>query len=77
MGPRTRAVLVANPGNPTGTVFTSTEMNTIAGLCARWNATLVVDEIYADLVYSGAFAPSWPLRRSYAFCAAWSNFTSV
>ncbi|HEX2202869.1 MAG TPA: aminotransferase class I/II-fold pyridoxal phosphate-dependent enzyme [Longimicrobium sp.] len=53
-GPRTRAVLVSSPSNPTGKVFTREEMEQVGALCERWNAICVSDEIYEHIVFSGA-----------------------
>jgi aminotransferase len=52
-GPRTRAVVVNTPHNPTGKVFTRAELEQIAALCQRWNAVAITDEIYEHLVYEG------------------------
>ncbi len=53
-GPRTRAVVVNTPHNPTGKVFTRDELAQIAALCQRWNVVAITDEIYEHLVYEGA-----------------------
>jgi aspartate/methionine/tyrosine aminotransferase len=53
-GPRTRAVLVNTPNNPTGKVLTRAEFGHLAVLCERWNAVCVSDEIYEHLVFAGA-----------------------
>lgn len=52
--PRTRAVLLASPSNPTGTVVEPGAMADIAALCRARGATLIVDEIYQGLTYDGA-----------------------
>jgi aminotransferase len=52
-GPRTRAVVVNTPHNPTGKVFTRDELAQIAALCQRWNVVAITDEIYEHLVYEG------------------------
>ncbi len=50
-GPKTRGVLVANPGNPTGTVIAAPELVAIhEGVRAR-GGVLIVDEIYHELIY--------------------------
>ena len=51
---RTRAIIVNTPHNPTGKVFTQTELEQIATLCQKWNVVCVTDEIYEHLVYDGA-----------------------
>ncbi len=51
--PRTRAVLLNSPHNPTGAVITRHEIEAIAGLCRRHDLWLVSDEVYATLLYEG------------------------
>lgn len=50
-GPRTRGVLVANPGNPTGTVIPHEELAAIYALVRARGGWLLVDEIYHELIY--------------------------
>jgi aspartate/methionine/tyrosine aminotransferase len=56
-GPRTRGVLVANPGNPTGTVIPAAELRAIHDVVKRKGGWLIVDEIYHELIY-GQDTPS-------------------
>jgi aspartate/methionine/tyrosine aminotransferase len=53
-GPRTRAIIVNSPNNPTGKVFDPAELQTIAGLCQEHDAVAVTDEIYEHILYDGA-----------------------
>lgn len=53
-GPRTRAIIVNTPHNPTGKVFTRAELEQIAGLCREWDALAITDEVYEHLLYDGA-----------------------
>src|ERR1700736_3241076 len=53
-GPRTKAIILNTPNNPTGKVFTRTELEFISGLCVRWNAFCITDEIYEHILYDGA-----------------------
>ncbi len=48
---RTRAVLIASPSNPTGTLVTPAEMAKIADVVAELDGCLIVDEIYLGLTY--------------------------
>jgi aminotransferase len=48
---RTKAVILCNPNNPTGKVFTREEMEFIAGLCREFDALCFTDEIYEHIVY--------------------------
>jgi aspartate/methionine/tyrosine aminotransferase len=50
-GPRTRAIVVNSPHNPTGKVFTAEELGTIAGLCREYDAIAITDEIYEHITY--------------------------
>ncbi len=50
-GPRTRGVLVANPGNPTGTVIEAAELRAIHAVVKARGGWLIVDEIYHELIY--------------------------
>ena len=52
-GPRTRAIVVNTPHNPTGKVFTRAELELIAELCREHGAIAITDEIYEHLVYRG------------------------
>ncbi len=48
VSPRTRAVVVVNPNNPTGHFLTQAEWAGLTRLCARRNLALLVDEVFAD-----------------------------
>jgi len=51
--PRTRAILINSPHNPTGAVMTRHEVETVAELCRRHDLWLISDEVYATLLYEG------------------------
>lgn len=51
--PRTRAVIINTPHNPTGHVFTRAELEVIADLCCRHDALAITDEIYERILYDG------------------------
>jgi aspartate/methionine/tyrosine aminotransferase len=51
--PRTKAIIVNTPNNPTGKVFTRSELEFIAGLCQEHDALAITDEIYEHIVYDG------------------------
>ena len=51
--PRTKAILVANPGNPTGTIYTRDEMDMLASLALKHELFIVADEVYREFVYDG------------------------
>jgi len=56
-GPRTRAIIVNTPHNPSGKVYTRAELQLIADLCREFDALAVTDEIYEHLVYRGEHVP--------------------
>ncbi len=48
---RTKAIIICNPNNPTGKVFTRAEMEFIAELCKEFDALCFTDEIYEHIIY--------------------------
>jgi aminotransferase len=48
---RTKAIIICNPNNPTGKVFTRDEMEFIAGLCQEFDTLCFTDEIYEHILY--------------------------
>jgi N-succinyldiaminopimelate aminotransferase len=52
--PRTRAILVNTPHNPTGTVFSRGELTLIAELCQEFDVLAITDEVYEHIVFDGA-----------------------
>lgn len=52
-GPRTKAVLLNSPHNPTGHMFSKDELEFIAGLCQKWNVTVISDEVYSWFTFDG------------------------
>ncbi len=55
--PRTRAILLNSPHNPTGAVFTREEMTAIARIAVTHDLLVVTDEVYEHLVYTGEHVP--------------------
>ncbi len=51
--PKTRAIIVNTPNNPTGKVFTRAELEFIRDLCVKWDCLAITDEIYEHIVYDG------------------------
>jgi aspartate aminotransferase len=50
---RTRMVLLCNPNNPTGTVYSPEELRLVAGFCRDRGLFLVCDEVYREFLYDG------------------------
>src|SRR5438552_9799646 len=50
---KTKAIIINTPNNPTGKVFTREDLETIAGLCQKWDAIAISDEIYEHIIYDG------------------------
>ncbi len=48
---KTKAIIICNPNNPTGKVFTRDEMEFIAGLCKEFDTLCFTDEIYEHIIY--------------------------
>jgi aspartate/methionine/tyrosine aminotransferase len=53
-GPKTKAIILNTPNNPTGKVFERAELEMIRDLCVRWNTFAITDEIYEHMLYDGA-----------------------
>lgn len=54
LSPKTRALLVNTPHNPTGRVFTQSELETVAAFAIKHDLIVITDEVYSELVYDGA-----------------------
>ncbi|HAL18903.1 MAG TPA: aminotransferase [Spirochaetaceae bacterium] len=48
-----KAILICNPANPSGRVFTLEEMKTIADLCIKYDAYAITDEVYEHIIFGG------------------------
>ncbi|MEJ2538575.1 MAG: aminotransferase class I/II-fold pyridoxal phosphate-dependent enzyme [Gemmatimonadota bacterium] len=55
--PRTRALILNTPNNPTGRVFTRDELTAVAELCRRHDLVAITDEIYEHILYEGEHIP--------------------
>ena len=56
-GPKTKAIIICTPNNPTGHVLSRRELEAIAELCRRHDAFAVTDEIYEHIYYEGEHIP--------------------
>lgn len=57
--PNTKALIINNPGNPTGMVYSRGELEAIAKVCVEKDIFVISDEIYYGLMYDGARAVSF------------------
>ena len=51
--PRTKAILICNPGNPTGYLYSEEEIHQLAALVKKYDLFLIADEVYREFVYDG------------------------
>lgn len=58
IGPRTRGIIIANPGNPTGTVYTADEVERLGRLAEKHDLYLISDEVYREFAYGGVSVSS-------------------
>ena len=52
--PRTKAILICNPNNPTGYLYTRAEMNRIRDMVKKYDLYLFSDEVYREFIYTGS-----------------------
>jgi len=57
VGPKTRAIVVNSPHNPTGKVFRRDELELIASICIEHDLLAFTDDIYEHIVYNGSHIP--------------------
>lgn len=75
--PRTRAIVIVNPNNPTGAVYPREVLTAIATLAERRGLVLLCDEIYDQITYDGAeFVPMATLVRD-TVCVTMSGLSKV
>lgn len=51
--PRTKAILICNPGNPTGYLYSKEEIKKLAAIVKKHNLFLIADEVYREFAYDG------------------------
>ena len=54
IGPRTRGILICNPNNPTGYLYTREEMQRIRDIVKKYDLFLFSDEVYREFIYTGS-----------------------
>lgn len=57
---KTKAVMINNPSNPTGSIYTKEELQALADVCVKHDLFIIADEIYDKLIYDGASFTSIP-----------------
>jgi alanine-synthesizing transaminase len=74
---RTRAIVVINPNNPTGAVYSKETLQAIADLAVRHHLVVFADEIYDEMLYDGAkYVPMASLAKG-ALCATFSGLSKI
>ncbi|MBA3986961.1 MAG: pyridoxal phosphate-dependent aminotransferase [Flavobacteriales bacterium] len=53
ISPKTKAILICNPGNPTGYLYSKEEVNQLAALVLKHDLFLIADEVYREFAYDG------------------------
>lgn len=59
IGPRTKAIFVNSPGNPTGWIASDAEIKALVELSRRRGVAIIADEVYSVMYYAGKRAPSF------------------
>jgi len=72
--PRTKALVLGSPSNPTGTVVDPGELARIAGFVAERGGVLIADEIYQELVYGSAPATALGLPGEVVLVNSFSKY---
>lgn len=52
--PKTKGILICNPGNPTGYLYSKEEIKKLAAIVKKHNLFLIADEVYREFAYDGA-----------------------
>jgi aspartate aminotransferase len=52
--PKTKAILICNPGNPTGYLYSKEEIKKLARIVKKYDLFLIADEVYREFAYDGA-----------------------
>jgi alanine-synthesizing transaminase len=77
IGPKTRAIVVINPNNPSGAVYSAETLRELAAIAAEHELVLLADEIYDQMVYDDAeFVPMATLSAD-AVCVSFSGLSKV
>jgi aspartate/methionine/tyrosine aminotransferase len=77
VGPRTRAILVVHPNNPTGNFVSAAEREALEDLCASHNLALIVDEVFLDYAVDPSSAMSFTSGRRACLTFVLSGISKV
>lgn len=68
-------LIVCNPGNPSGRIWTADEMRRLVGLAEKHHTVIIVDEIYCDMVWVGKhYSPIQDgVSKNVVVCRGWSK----
>tara|TARA_B110000211_G_scaffold234387_1_gene303817 strand:- start:528 stop:1727 length:1200 start_codon:yes stop_codon:yes gene_type:complete len=58
IGPRTKAILICSPNNPTGYTYSLQELRLLKEICRKYDLFLISDEVYREFYYGGDYATS-------------------
>ena len=76
-----KAILICNPSNPSGKVFTEAELKFIADLCIKYDVYAIMDEVYEHIIYEGhkhTYMNSIPgMWERTVSCSSLSNTYSI
>jgi aspartate aminotransferase len=75
IGPRTRAIYINSPNNPTGGVLTGEDVQRIGELCRRHDLWLISDEAYEDVVFEGEHVSPASLPGMYEKTISFFTFS--
>lgn len=77
VGSKTRAIVIINPNNPSGAVYSRETLRALVGIAERHGLLILADEIYDQMVYDDAeFVPIAPLVEN-AVCLTFSGLSKV
>jgi aspartate aminotransferase/aminotransferase len=77
IGPRTKAIILNTPGNPTGGVLGESELAAIVEVAERAGTWIIADEIYSLFCYDVPFASILPLQARYPRILALGGFSKT
>jgi len=77
ISPKTRAIVVVHPNNPTGNFASESEREALAKLCSECGLALIVDEVFLDYALPGAEHRSFTAGEMPALCFVLSGISKV